>query len=212
MQRSCRLGGTSTAAEVTRGLDLRGKAIVLTGCSSGIGLETFRVLVKRGAHVIGLARNAEKVERASSIARASDGGGKTTALACELEDFRSVVECAAAVRNITSRVDALICNAGIEVGSLQRIGGIEKQFLVNHLSHFVLVNRLLGLLKAAQEGRVVVVSSCFAYMRAPPEGIQFANLSGEGGYERDVHMLYAQSKLANVLFPINWRDILKVPP
>jgi WW domain-containing oxidoreductase len=90
----------------------------------------------------------------------------------------------------------LIANAGI-LGAhrIELLQGVAKQFAVNHLSHFVLVNRLLGVL--APEGRIVMVSSN-AHHRAPADGIQFDNLAGERGYF--AFTLYAQSKLANHLF------------
>ena len=95
-------------------------------------------------------------------------------------------------------LDALICNAGImALPALEQVRGIEKQFAVNHLGHFILVNRLLEQVKAAPAGRVVVVGSR-AYRSAPEGGIQFDNLSGERGY--GPQSAYGQSKLANYLF------------
>ncbi len=98
-------------------------------------------------------------------------------------------------------LDILICNAGImELPELEQVNGIEKQFYVNHLGHFVLVNQLLPQIIAAPQGRVVTVSSGRATAAAPPEGIQFDNLSGENGY--DPETAYGQSKLANALFSL----------
>ena len=92
----------------------------------------------------------------------------------------------------------LICNAGIMgLPKLEQVRGIEKQFAVNHLGHFVLVLNLLEGVKAAPQGRVVVVSSQL-HARAPAGGIQFDNLSGVHGY--DPFQAYAHSKLANGLF------------
>ena len=102
------------------------------------------------------------------------------------------------VRALNKPLDILICNAGImELPELQQVNGVERQFFVNHLGHFVLVNQLLEQVIAAPQGRIVIVSSGRATGSAPPEGIQFDNLSGEAGY--DPLLAYGQSKLANVL-------------
>jgi len=81
---------------------------------------------------------------------------------------------------------------------LERVNGIEKNFVVNHLSHFLLVNRLLGRIKEAPQGRIVVVGS-IAYVYAPSVGIEFDNLSGQKRAYAPTE-LYGQSKLANGLF------------
>jgi NAD(P)-dependent dehydrogenase (short-subunit alcohol dehydrogenase family) len=95
----------------------------------------------------------------------------------------------------------LVCNAGVmELPELEQVRGIEKQFAVNHLGHFVLTHRLLPLVVAAPQGRVVVVSSGAAIRSAPAQGIEFDNLSGKRDY--DPARAYGQSKLANVLFTL----------
>lgn len=190
----------STAEDVTTGLDLSGKTALLTGCNSGIGLETMRVLVQRGANVFALARSADKARVACSSVMGSGVKGKAVPFECELESFDSVTQCAKDVSTAQMPLDIVICNAGLEVFQLEQINGIEKQFVVNHLSHFLLVNRILKLVKAARQGRIVLVSSSFSYLHAPDVGIEFDNLTGQGGYAEDVHKLYSQSKLANVLF------------
>lgn len=179
-------GALSTAEEVTAGLDLTGKTAVVTGCNSGIGLETMRVLALRGAHVIGTARTAGKARSACGSVK-----GKTTPVALELTDFDSVVACANAIQQATSSLDILICNAGIVLGQHEQVRGMEKQFVVNYLGHFLLVHRLLEQVKAAPQGRVVMVGSG-DHQHAPTGGIQFDRLSGTGWYQNG----YAHSKLA----------------
>jgi NAD(P)-dependent dehydrogenase (short-subunit alcohol dehydrogenase family) len=94
-------------------------------------------------------------------------------------------------------LDVLVCNAGImALPKLEQLRGVEKQFAVNHLGHFILVNRLLAQVQAAPAGRVAVVSSG-AYKSAPTAGIEFDNLSGERDYAPN--KAYGQSKLANQL-------------
>jgi len=186
-------GAASTAEEVTAGLDLSGKTYLVTGATSGLGLETARVLALRGAQVVATGRTLDKA------AQALRGlPGRFTPVTLELTDFDSVRRCADEVGAAFPALDGLICNAGImELPKLEQVRGLEKQFVTNHLGHFILVNRLLGGVVAAPQGRVVVVSSG-SYRRAPPAGIEFDNLSGERGY--DPAAAYGQSKLANGLF------------
>jgi NAD(P)-dependent dehydrogenase (short-subunit alcohol dehydrogenase family) len=186
-------GKSSTAEEVTAGVDLAGKTALVTGATSGIGLETMRVLALRGAHVLGTGRTLEK-------ARAACAGiaGRTTPLALELEDWDSIVACASEVRALDTPIDMLICNAGVmAIAHREQVRGIEKQFAVNHLGHFIFANRLLDAVKAAPAGRIVVLGSG-AYKSAPPGGIEFDNFAGDRDY--DPQRAYGQSKLANHLF------------
>jgi len=184
-------GYGSTAEDVTAGLDLSGRTVLLTGCNSGIGKETLRVLAMRGAHVIAAARTLEKARAACDSV-----GGETTPIACELSDPASVLACAAEVIALGRPLDAVICNAGImALPKLEQKHGYELQFFTNHIGHFILVTSLLDSL--ADKGRVVVVSSD-AHNGAPSEGIEFDNLSGEREYGSWSN--YGQSKLANLLF------------
>lgn len=183
----------STSEEVTEGLDLAGKTALVTGATSGLGLETMRVLALRGAHVIGTGRTLEKAREACAGVP-----GRTTPIALELERFETIAAAADQVRELGVSIDMLICNAGImALPKLEQVYGLEKQFVVNHLGHFILANRLLPQVKAAAQGRIVVVSS-YGYVWAPPAGIELDNLGGERGYEPN--RMYGQSKLANALF------------
>ncbi len=184
-------GYGSTAEQVTEGLSLVGKTYLVTGCNSGLGYETMRVLALRGALVVGTARTVEKAKAACDSVR-----GKTLPMACELSDPTSVRACVAQVKGQGMVLDGIICNAGImALPKLEQAYGIELQFFTNHVGHFMLVTGLLDQLSAT--GRVVMLSSS-AHTRAPREGIQFDNLSGEKGYGD--WKAYGQSKLANMLF------------
>ncbi len=186
-------GRESTAEEVTAGLDLTGMTAVVTGCNSGLGYETMRVLALRGAHVVGTARTAEKARQACDSV-----DGRTTPAVLELSDFASVEACAESIRALDIPIDMLICNAGImALPELQLVYGLERQFVVNHLGHFLLVTRLLDAVSRAKQGRVVMVSSR-AHLAAPPEGIDFDNLDGSLSYTP--WEAYGRSKLANGLF------------
>jgi len=181
----------STAEQVTEGIDLSGQTIAITGANSGLGLETMRVLAMRGAHVIGIARTQAKADKAcASIS------GDTTPMFCDLGQWDSVVHCADTIRALNTPLDGLICNAGImALPELELSNGVEKQFAINHLGHFVLINQLLDTVLAAPEGRFTILSSR-AHRRAE-NGIEFDNLDGSKHY--DPWGAYGVSKLANAL-------------
>ena len=184
-------GYASTAEEVTAGLSLEGKTILVTGCNSGLGLEAMRVLALRGAHVFGTARSLAKANEACASV-----SGKTTGFACELSDPASVRACVAAVKATGTKLDAIIANAGImALPKLEQAHGYELQFFTNHMGHFLLVTGLLDAL--TDDGRVVMLSSS-AHRQAPKGAVEFDNLSGEKGYS--AWGAYGQSKISNVLF------------
>lgn len=184
-------GYGSTAEQVTEGLDLPGKTYLLTGCASGLGAETMRVLVARGARVLGLARRPEQAEAACAR-----HGDRAVPLCCDLSEPASVRACVNEVARLGYPLDGIIANAGImALPKLTVKHGLELQFLTNHMGHFLLVTGLLPVL--ASHGRVVILSST-AHFQAPKEGIQFDNLNGSKGYSP--FAAYNQSKLANLLF------------
>jgi NAD(P)-dependent dehydrogenase (short-subunit alcohol dehydrogenase family) len=184
-----------TAEGVTAGLDLTGKTALVTGANSGMGYETMRVLALRGATVIGTGRTMEKAQRACDSV-----SGETIPATLELTDFDSVVACADAVRSLDRPIDILVLNAGVmALPELEQVYGLERQFVINHLGHFLLTNLLLDRVVAAPAGRVVVVSSS-ALKWADETAIEWDNLSGERDY--DPKRFYGQSKLANALFSL----------
>jgi len=184
-------GYGSTAEDVTEGLSLAGKTILVTGCNSGIGQEACRVLSLRGALVLGAARSKEK----ASVACAQFPG-PAIGYACELADPASVRDCVSSIIADGHELDAIICNAGIMMlPKLEKAHGYELQFFTNHIGHFMLVTGLLGQL--TDKGRVVMLSS-EGHRSAPTEGIDFDNLSGDKGYQP--LKAYGQSKMANLLF------------
>lgn len=184
-------GYASTAEDVTAGLSLAGKTILITGCNSGLGFEAMRVLAARGAHIIGAARTAEKANEAGKKV-----SGKVTGVACELSDPKSVRACVETAKGMGVKLDAIIANAGImALPKLRQAFGYELQFFTNHIGHFILVTGLVDAL--ADDGRVVMLSSA-AHLGAPKGGIEFDNLSGERNYR--AWTAYGQSKIANILF------------
>jgi WW domain-containing oxidoreductase len=183
----------STAEDVLQGIDLTGKTILLTGSNSGLGFETLRVLTAHGAHVIAAARTPETARQA--CARVA---GRTTPLACDLSDFTSVRQAIADVLASGAQLDRVIANAGIlTLGSLERCYGLEKQFVVNYLGHFMLITGLLGAIPANTGARIVIVASR-AHRRAPKLGVDLDNLAGGGRF--DAMRAYGQSNVARILF------------
>ncbi|HRG48452.1 MAG TPA: SDR family NAD(P)-dependent oxidoreductase [Leptospiraceae bacterium] len=185
-------GYSTTAEEVTAGISLDGKTILVTGCNSGLGQEAIRVLAMRGAKIVGTARTKEKAE--SALKQIS--GKSHLGLECELANPSSVRSCVAEIKKQKIKLDVIICNAGImALPKLEKAYGYELQFFTNHIGHFILVNGLL--VELTEEGRVVMLSSA-AHMNAPKEGIDFDNLAGEKNYS--AWSFYGQSKIANLLF------------
>lgn len=184
-------GYASTAEEVTEGLDLSGKTVLITGINSGLGLESARVLAKRGARIVGAARTRDK---AAEACRAF--GEAAIPVACELSEPASVRACVKEVKDKGIELDVLLCNAGImALPERTIVHGQELQFLTNHIGHFILVTGLIDQL--TERGRVVMLSSG-AHMWAPPGGIQLEDLSFSRDYSPN--RAYGQSKLANLLF------------
>ncbi|WP_279245407.1 SDR family NAD(P)-dependent oxidoreductase [Candidatus Litorirhabdus singularis] len=183
----------TTATMVLEGIDLSGKTYAITGANSGLGYETMRVLTQHGARVIAIARSQKKAEQAV----ASISGDAIPAV-LDLGKFDTIVDCAQSIRQLNTPLDGLICNAGImALPQRELLYGIEKQFVVNHLGHFILINQLQEQVVAAPAGRFVILSS-LAHQRAPATGIQFDDLALEKS-EYDAWGAYGHSKLANAL-------------
>jgi NAD(P)-dependent dehydrogenase (short-subunit alcohol dehydrogenase family) len=182
--------GRSTAAEVIRGHDLRGKTVIVTGGSAGIGLETTHVLASAGARVIVPARDPEKARAAV--------GTLATVEPMELVDPASVAAFADRFLKTGKPLDLLIDNAGIMATPLTRVArNIESQFATNHVGHFELTVRLWPALKRSEAPRIVSLSSV-GHRRAP---VDFEDWNFERKpYDR--WAAYGQSKSANALFAL----------
>jgi WW domain-containing oxidoreductase len=193
MPHSNPFGARSTADQVLAGVDLTGRHIVVTGCTSGIGFETMNALAANGARVIGLARSPASAESACRRA-----GPSCTPVACDLSDLASVASAADTIRAMGVPLDAIVANAGIaNLPTLETRHGVEMQFMVNYIGHFALINRLSDLVRNGS-GRIVVVSSSASINQAPAEGIMFDNLDGHASYQP--FAFYGQSKFAAALY------------
>jgi len=175
--------------------DQTGRVAVVTGANTGIGFETAAALAARNAKVIMACRNRQKAEDAMERIRQRTPGAELEFIELDLASLASVERFAETFRAGHDRLDLLINNAGVMIPPLSHTeDGFELQFGCNHLGHFALTGRLLSLLQATPESRVVNVSS-MAHRRGT---MDFDNLNAEKGYDR--MPAYGQSKLANLLF------------
>ncbi|WP_405764056.1 SDR family NAD(P)-dependent oxidoreductase [Actinacidiphila glaucinigra] len=183
-------GMRATAAEVLDGVDLSGRRMIVTGGSSGLGVETVRALAGAGAQVTIATRNPADAE---PLVKELPG---TRAVALDLADLASV---RAFCDDWSGPLDGLIANAGVMMLPTHQVNaqGWEMQLAINYLGHFALAVGLHTALQAAEKSRVVVVSSG-AQLRA---GFDF----DDPQFERrpyDPFVAYAQSKTADVLLAV----------
>jgi NAD(P)-dependent dehydrogenase (short-subunit alcohol dehydrogenase family) len=191
-------GATSTTEDVLSGIDLRGKRILVTGVSAGLGVETARSLAAHGAQVVGAARDLTKAERATAQVRkdASTGGASFELIELDLASLKSVRACADRLLAKGESLDVIIANAGVMATPFgHTIDEFETQFGTNHLGHFVLVNRIASLLRDG--GRLINLSSA---------GHRYSNVDLEDpNFERTPYepfVAYGRSKTANILFAV----------
>jgi NAD(P)-dependent dehydrogenase (short-subunit alcohol dehydrogenase family) len=192
-------GATSTTDEVLQGINLRGKRVLVTGVSAGIGVETARTLAAHGAEVIGAARDLSKAEKATEPVRAqAANGGSLRLVQLDLASLQSVRACADGLLAAGKSFDLIIANAGVMATPKGTTAdGFETQFGTNHLGHFVLVNRIASLLQPGS--RLVNLSST---------GHRFADVDLEDpNFEHTPYaefVAYGRSKTANVLFAVEF--------
>jgi len=189
------LGDTTTALQVVEGLDLSGRRAVVTGGASGIGLETARALAHAGAEVTLAVRDPDAGERVRADIVSTTGRDGVRVALLDLADLASVD---AFARDWQGPLHILVNNAGVmDTPRGETAQGWETQFGVNHLGHFALATGLHGALVAADDARVVVVSSS-GHAASP---VHFEDLFFERR-EYDPGLAYGQSKTANVLFAV----------
>jgi len=193
MTRSIQFARRATADHVLAGIDLTGKHIVVTGCNSGLGFATMNAFAANGASVIGLARTFESASRACALASPA-----CLPVGCDLSNFDSIAAALDTIHSLSLPLDSIVANAAAaNLPSLETRYGVERQFLTNHLGHFMLVNGLADLLRDGS-ARIVMVSDGASISQGANEGIMFGNLDGHQFY--DPSIFYAQSKLANALY------------
>ncbi|MEV0457599.1 SDR family NAD(P)-dependent oxidoreductase [Catellatospora methionotrophica] len=188
-------GATSTAAEVIAGVDLTGHRAIVTGGSSGLGVETARALANAGAAVTLAVRDVAAGERVARDLTAATGNRQVLVSPLDLSDQGSV---AAFVSAWTGPLHMLVNNAGIMAPPLTRTPqGWEAQLATNHLGHFALAVGLHDALAAAGGARIVAVSS-IGHVNSD---VDFDDIN----FDRrpyDPWLAYGQSKTANILFAV----------
>jgi NAD(P)-dependent dehydrogenase (short-subunit alcohol dehydrogenase family) len=177
--------------------NLKGSNVIITGGSSGIGLEAARVMATKGASVTLAVRNVEKGKRIIEKFHSENPDAALTVMHLDLADLKSVKDFADLYRSNHDHLHILINNAGVMIPPYRKTkDGFESQFGTNHLGHFALTAHLMPVLLATTHSRVISTSS----IAARKGGIHFDNLDGSKGYEP--MKFYRQSKLANLLFAI----------
>ncbi|KAK9147471.1 hypothetical protein Scep_006228 [Stephania cephalantha] len=193
---------SSTAEEVTQGIDGSGLTAIVTGASSGIGAETTRVMASRGVHVVMAARNIAAARSVKEEVVKEIPAAKVDILELDLMSMASVRKFAQEFKSLNLPLNILVNNAGVMATPFMLSQDkIEMQFATNHIGHFLLTNLLLETMKSTAresniEGRIVNVSS-EAHRFPYPEGIRFDKINDETWYSS--WRAYGQSKLANVL-------------
>jgi NAD(P)-dependent dehydrogenase (short-subunit alcohol dehydrogenase family) len=159
-EESSRFGFESTAEEVAAGVDLRGRVAVVTGASSGLGVETARTLAGRGATVVCAARDVAKAEAVAKEIRDATANPAVEVVRLELGSLASIRACAEELLARHPAIHLLVNNAGVMACPLARTeAGFEMQLGTNHLGHFLLTGLLAPALRRGAPARVVCVSS-----------------------------------------------------
>lgn len=178
--------------------DLRGKFAVVTGANSGLGFGLAKRLSAAGADVVMAIRDRVKGEQAVAEIRREVPEAKLSIRQLDLSSLPSVAALGEELTAEGRPIDILINNAGVMTPPQrqQTSDGFELQFGTNHLGHFALTGRLLGLLRAAESARVVTVSS----IAATQDSIHFGDVNAEQGY-KPMHS-YGVAKLAQLMFAV----------
>lgn len=186
---------SSTAMDVVSGIDLQGRSALVTGASSGIGIETARALAYAGANVTITVRNVEAGQQVAKDIIETTGNRNVLVKKLDLVDQSSI---RSFVSSWTGPLHILVNNAGVMATPESRTPeGWELQFATNHFGHFALAYGLHGALASADGARIVSVSSA-GHLRSPVlfEDIHFLHRS------YDAFLAYGQSKTANILFAV----------
>jgi NAD(P)-dependent dehydrogenase (short-subunit alcohol dehydrogenase family) len=193
-------GAKSTTEDVLKGVDLKGKRVLVTGVSAGLGVETTRALVAHGADVVGAARDLDKAKRATSEVSqaAAQTGANLELIELDLASLKSVRTAADKLVADGRLFDVIIANAGVMATPFGKTKeGFETQFGTNHLGHFVFVNRIAKLIK--YDGRLVNLAS---------SGHRFSDVDlNDPNFETTAYepfVAYGRSKTANILFAVEF--------
>ncbi len=174
---------------------MKGKTVLITGATSGIGYETALALAKMQAKVVFTTRDLSKGQAVQEKLRDLSGNKEIFAMQCRLDDFSSITRFAQEFLSQYAVLHVLINNAGVwETQRRESVDGIELTFAVNHLAPFLLTQWLLPLLRSSTPSRIITVSS----QAHKGTRLQFDDLE----FNNDFPFMkaYSQSKLANIYF------------
>jgi len=176
---------------------LEGKTILLTGFTSGIGLETARQLARMGAELILIGRSALSGNGIALELKRESDNPNLSVLQADLSEKEDIDKLLVALRKRIHKIDCLINNAGAIYRKRETNStGIERTLALNHLAYFHLTLSLLDLLEKSGNARIINVAS--DAHRSIKKGIEFDDLMFTKKY--DPFTVYAHSKLANLLF------------
>lgn len=174
---------------------MKGKIVLVTGSTDGIGQQTALELARMGAHVLVHGRSEQRAAAVRDEIRRLSDNPHVDAIAADLAALRHMRQLANTLRQRYDRLDVLINNAGVFMNERRLTeDGLEMTFAVNHLAPFLLTQLLMDSLQAAHDARIITVSSV-AHQRAT---VDFDDLQGERQF--DGYRAYALSKLGNILF------------
>jgi NAD(P)-dependent dehydrogenase (short-subunit alcohol dehydrogenase family) len=174
---------------------MKGKVVLVTGASSGIGLETARGLAAQGATVVLLVRSRARGEAAITEIRRTVPDASLHLVLADLYAMAEVRRAAADFRSRWDRLDVLVHNAGLIHSTRElTVDGFERTFALNHLAPFLLTYELRELLQRSAPARVVTVASLAHKWGA----LDFDDLQAERGFKEMT--AYGNSKLCNILF------------
>lgn len=173
---------------------MKQKIALITGANSGMGKATATAFAKAGMHVIMLCRNEQRGKAALEDVLAASGG-EVTLMLCDLSSMADIKRFCNELGSKFKRLDILVNNAGvITLDRRETKDGLELQFGVNHIGHFLLTISLLDLIKSTEKSRIVVVGSGAHKIGK----LDFNNIPLKKGYS--VFSSYGRAKLCNLLF------------
>jgi NAD(P)-dependent dehydrogenase (short-subunit alcohol dehydrogenase family) len=197
---AAKFGAKSTTEDVLTGVDLKGKRILVTGVSAGLGVETARSLAAHGANVVGTVRDLDKAKRTTpEVSKAAaESGSSFEVIELDLSSLKSVRAAADKLVSDGRLFDIVIANAGVMATPFGKTeDGFETQFGTNHLGHFVFVNRIAKLIK--DSGRLVNLAS---------SGHRFSDVNlDDPSFETTSYepfVAYGRSKTANIFFAVEF--------
>lgn len=195
---------TSTAEQVAAGWDGKGKVALVTGASSGMGLEALRALAGRGCEVIAPVRNVPKMENWLVEIRKQYPDCKVHIMHCDMASLASTRAFTTAFKELGKPLNIVVANGGIMANAyLLSDDGLEGQFAINYLAHFLMINELLPVMMTtaaqpgAPEGRVVVVGSLGHLFAGVDDLLDLERINSRKRYGRWLN--YGNSKMCAML-------------